>query len=620
MAPFVRHGLCGIALMLLAFSAASAASPSDSLDIDLVPLIDSAARDRDRFAVEIPHAVTLENSGVWSVSGTTAIWTYTIQIPTAVSMSFHATQVMLPANATLTVRSRAGAYVYRAVDVHRHALWSRIALGDFLQMQLALPLSEKSKVALGISSFQAGYRGFGTDAPMHPHYARLKAQAAATSNSSCVLNYECNANAGNTGPGQATVGLIISNLYQCSGTLLNDVPGDRTPYILTARHCQNGQLGGGNPGAAANVTVYWDATTPCGQPLNTLYNPTTLTQGGAITIVEQQDAWLIQLDASPVVNDAYYAGFDATGGVVQGGYTIDHALSNDKQMTTWSGQAASVQTPGTTLNVNYLSNFWEVINATGNIGPGASGGGLFDQNNRLVGSLSLGRAATDTSGYEACPANPPAVPNGTNGTADFTSLAAVWASAADTTSSTGAATLQHVLDPTSTGQSVVNSAAAGPGIGFTANLLTVAIGSQVLLNWSDPGATSCTASGGNPGDNWSGALTATGTVPVTESTTGIVHYGITCTNPGGITLTRQVIVTWTPAVPVAFLSVLGEVWATRPAATSWSSNVSPCSITGGGISLSNLSASGTTTLTEATPGSYTYTLSCGSGSRMQIAC
>jgi hypothetical protein len=106
MAPFVRHGLCGIALMLLAFSAAWAASPIDSLDIDLVPLIDSAARDRDRFAVEIPHAVTLENSGKWSVSGTTAIWTYTIQIPTAVSLSFHAAQVMLPANATLTAVNR----------------------------------------------------------------------------------------------------------------------------------------------------------------------------------------------------------------------------------------------------------------------------------------------------------------------------------------------------------------------------------------------------------------------------------------------------------------------------------------------------------------------------------
>jgi len=80
---------------------------------------------------------------------------------------------------------------------------------------------------------------------------------------------------------------------------------------------------------------------------------------------------------------------------------------------------------------------WRVVNQLGNIGPGASGSALIDQNNHLVGSLTLGRTTSDTSGYGTCPASPPAAPNGSNGVADFTSLAAVWNSTADTTSNTG---------------------------------------------------------------------------------------------------------------------------------------------------------------------------------------
>jgi hypothetical protein len=58
--------------------------------------------------------------------------------------------------------------------------------------------------------------------------------------------------------------------------LVNDVPGDNTPYILTARHCETGQLGGGNPGAASTVTVHWDATSTCGATLGSLYDGNTI--------------------------------------------------------------------------------------------------------------------------------------------------------------------------------------------------------------------------------------------------------------------------------------------------------------------------------------------------------
>jgi hypothetical protein len=592
------------------------AAPLDTVAINLDPLIDAAAKEKNRFAVDVPHVVRFDREGTWHQSGSATTWSYAIQVPSAVSLSFYAPHISLSRNAVLTVRGKQATYIYRTKDITRASLWSRIAIGDFLELQLTVPMAERRQIALEIRSFQAGYRGLGSAVPDHPHYARLKAQTRIASSSSCVQNYECAVTSGNTGPGQATVGLIIANLYQCSGTLLNDVPTDGTPFVLTARHCQNGNAGGGNPGAAGSVRILWDAVSACGQPLGTLYDPGIKEQDGATTVVEQQDAWLIQLDQSPIVSDSYYAGFDATGGAIVGGYSIHHALSYDKQLTDWYGQALAVPMSAGTLGVGYNSNFWEVVNQTGNIGPGSSGSALFDQNNHLVGVLSLGRISTDSSGYGACPVAPQTAPNGSNGVGDFTSLAAVWNSTADTTSTTGTKTFQQALDPQGTGVLTISGSAGGTPLNFLPSQLAPPVGTSLLLTWSAPNASSCTASGGVPGDNWntSGSLPTAGTIPVGEAATGTVTYVLNCSFANGTNSRSQVTVTWTPATPSAVLALNAEVWTTRPAAVQWWSNVSPCSLNGGSTSLSNLPATGTTTVTEATPGTYNYTLTCGTGS------
>jgi len=606
-----RTAVAALAVLLPAFAhAASAAVAVHIVRTDLKPLIRAAADSPVQFAVLIPHAASASSADGWSVAGGQATWRYAVQVPTAVSLSFHAIKSTLPASATLVVRGAKSTTSYRARDLHRGELWSRIQPGEGLEFTLTVAAEERSKVALSIVSLQAGYRAIGAGVADHPYYRQLKAQeAAALGNASCVTNYQCSITPSNTPAGAATVALIIGNLYQCSASLINDVPGDNTPYILTARHCETGQLGGGNPGAASTVTVYWDAASPCGVTLGSIYDGTIPTQGGAQTMVEQQDAWLIKLDVNPVVPDAQLAGFDASGGAVQGGYTVHHAEGNDKQFAGWFGQAAALQESGT-LGVGYLSNFWETVNQTGNIGPGASGSGLFDQNNHLVGSLSLGRKSTDPSGYGACPlANPP-TPNGSNGVADFTSLAAVWNSTADTTSTTGSATLKSVLDPANTGTKVVASL---PAAVIEFNPFTTdqfAVGDTAVMSWNAANATQCTASGGSAGDGWSGALPAVGTLPVAETAPATVTYTLTCAFSRGRTARASITLIWATTPQLQFNAPF-EIWTTRPAVLSWSSNVTPCSISGGSLSLTHLPASGTVTTTQVAAGDVGYVLSCG---------
>lgn len=599
------------ALALLMLTSTALAATVESVRVDLKPLIRAGARNPVQFAVQVPHRASLASSGKWTSlpSGGRAEWTYAVRIPSAVSMSFHASHIRLPPESDLTVRSAVTTVVYHSATLRESDLWSRVQPGDSLQFTLSVPSAARNAAVLEIQSLQAGYRALGAGAKDHPYYTQLTRQAAA-GNTGCIQNYKCNVTASNTPIAAATVAIVIENAYQCSGTLLNNVTGDNTPYVLTARHCENGVPGGGAPENAASLVVYWDATSACGADLGSIYDPGVAAQMGATTVVEQQDAWLVQLNSSPVVGDAQFAGFDASGAAVQGGYTVHHALGYNKQFTQWFGQAYPTQEDHV-LGTGYLSHFLETVNQLGNIGPGASGSGLIDSHDRLVGSLSLGRTTNDTSGYESCPVNPVA-PNGSNGTADFTSLAAVWSSAADSTVTAGGPTLKSILDPGNTGTQILASLAA-TNLHFSASSYSLTDGDSLVLSWNAVGATQCTATDGANSDGWSGALPSSGQHTVTESFGGTVTYGLRCQLAGGRAVVATLQVSWYGSVPFAFLDSFQYVWTGANATLTWGSNVTPCAISGGTLALTDLPSSGSITTTSPTPGDVKYTLSCGSG-------
>lgn len=553
---------------------------------NLEPLIRAAADSPVQFAVPVPHSASTASSGTWSVAGGRATWRYAVQVPTAVSLSFHARVPSFPESAALLVTGAHSATSYGAGDLRRGELWSRVHAGDTLELTLTVAAADAPGVDLRIVSLQAGYRAIGPGVTDHPLYERLVRTAGSAGNGSCITNYECEVTAGNATPASATVALVVENLYQCTGTLINDVPGDNTPYVLTARHCETGQLGGGNPAAASGVTVYWNATSACGTPLGSIYDGGLPSQTGARTVVEQQDAWLIELDTNPVVADAQFAGFDASGGAVTGGYTIHHAQGSDKQFVAWSGVAFALAEQDA-LGSAYLSNFLETVNQTGNIGPGASGSGFFNRNNHLVGALALGRKSTDASGYGACPVTPAPAPNGSNGVADFTSLAAVWTSTADTTSSTGGRTLQSVLDPGNSGSLVVpgkpvemvtNNAAPPPAPQITFSLATVTAGQSFTAGWSAANAANCTLTGGIPGGTWGGSAQS---FPPTGSTTesgpaGHYTFGLICQSveANGLAVSTQATLTITP-----------DAAASAPGAATGPADVTAAANSGGGGSM-----------------------------------
>jgi hypothetical protein len=156
-------GACGLAQ--------GAGAPAHETDrVNLNPLIDHAVQHRDQFAVDVARRVTSELDGSWQIAQGTASWTYAIRIPAAVSMTFHANRLRLPADGILDMMAAGRTYTYRGKDLRRAELWSRLAHGDQIALRLSVPAVERYQTLLEIASFQAGCRAsFRMEAMRTPH-------------------------------------------------------------------------------------------------------------------------------------------------------------------------------------------------------------------------------------------------------------------------------------------------------------------------------------------------------------------------------------------------------------------------------------------------------------------
>jgi len=203
----------------------------------------------------------------------------------------------------------------------------------------------------------------------HPQYRRIMTSQAGDRATNCTQNYSCSATAANQGPAQADSRRArrrpVPMHRHASKT---NTRGDGTPYVLTARHCQTGKAGWRRPQCSrVRSSFIGDAVSACGADpaIDLLWANDT--SAARVTVVEQQDAWLIKLDTPPgpptmpSTRDGMRAANQFTGG-----YSIHHALGNDKQYVSWYGRALLQTLFGRVQSRSvYNSTFWGVVNELG---------------------------------------------------------------------------------------------------------------------------------------------------------------------------------------------------------------------------------------------------------------
>jgi len=186
----------------------------------------------------------------------------------------------------------------------------------------------------------------------------------------------------------ATVRIVFMGVERCSGTLLNNTLQDGRNYLLTAAHCIHTE-------DIANTAIfYFSYESPyCDGPDG---NSVKSVSGATLraTSTNLDFSLLELLEPVPLLYHPYYAGWDNSVDPPASAYCIHHPQGDVKKISIENNPLrianfGDVYDPYT----HWLVGRWE----SGTTEAGSSGGGIFDSNNRLRGSLTGGEANCNNS-------------------------------------------------------------------------------------------------------------------------------------------------------------------------------------------------------------------------------
>lgn len=185
--------------------------------------------------------------------------------------------------------------------------------------------------------------------------------------------------------------------YMCSGALINNTRQDKTPYVLSAYHCQEED----EIGPITNFITYFGyQTTTC----EGNSGPSNRSISGAERVAKYtynggSDFLLLRLNRDvPQSYNPYYAGWDRQNVASHSaGIAIHHPggdykkLSFPKTITRGTGQFSKF----------YIVGWYTGTQNKGTTEQGSSGSPIFNSDKRIVGQLYAGRSACDnTSGVD----------------------------------------------------------------------------------------------------------------------------------------------------------------------------------------------------------------------------
>lgn len=367
------------------------------------------------------------------------VWRVQVRAEGATDLRMNFGRFTLPRGARLYVIGADRYYQgpYTQADAMNGTFHAPVVPGDTATVELQIPNAVGvDATSLEITAVGVGFRDV---------FGREKAQTGPGMSNACNVNVACPL--GQSYPDEIrAVGQYEFNSYSgggvfnCTGTLITDVPHDKKNYFLTAAHCIS------HPSEAQSMVVYWNyQSTSCSglsAPAGGFFNDDS---HGATLRAFRADAdfSLVEMNAAldPSWN-LHYAGWDARNIAPSGTIGIHHPLGDVKKIT--AGPQPSTTdgciTPTTGRNTHWAAGPY----SQGTTEAGSSGSGLFanaDNANgpsrRLIGTLSGGDAECSTTS--------PTQPN--NSQDCYGKLAVAWSG----TGSSSANRLRDWLDPANTG-------------------------------------------------------------------------------------------------------------------------------------------------------------------------
>ena len=335
-----------------------------------------------RFATALQYELDIERDGSWSHTGAESIWQATLYAADARSLSFEFADVVLPAGASLSLHGADASMQgpYSQEQVRNGRLWTAMLLGEQVTLELRTPAPDATSLRLA-----------------NAFYGVEEAGGYSLKHGSCNIDVVCSQADDWQNQVDSTVLLQYregSSQFSCSGFVVNNTRYDRTPYILTARHCNI---------TAANqdtVQVYWRfEDTSCGtSSVHTHTDPSLAYNISGVEVLASGDSGDFTLlvagsAASPASLpdnfQPYWSGWDATNVAAQSGVGVHHPSGEEKSISVFdtAPTAQNIIIDGRTVSA------WRVVWAQGTTEQGSSGSGLWNQDGRAIGMLSGGGAS-----------------------------------------------------------------------------------------------------------------------------------------------------------------------------------------------------------------------------------
>lgn len=345
-----------------------------------------------RIGVQRKVKLSPVNCGRWTtLEDGSRVWRVAVQSPGARFVSLFFSHFRLPQGAEMYFYDATGYLVlgrYLSDDVKPDSTFFTQAIpGETVYIEYHIPQSCSDNGELLISELCHGYKDFLRD-DMLPS----RKGAIGNSEGNCHINIACATADNYRDQSHAVCCITISTTqgtYLCSGTLMNNTALDKTPYVLSAHHCQD------ITGTITRFTFYFNyESTTCSGSYGRIDQSIT----GADIVAKQSrssgsDFLLLRLHQMvPDEYEPFYAGWDRSQ-VQQPtiGCCIHHPGGDLKKISI----PYSVRIGEGSLLPYYRAQW----NRQGVVEGGSSGSALFNKSGLVIGQLYGGTSScTNASG------------------------------------------------------------------------------------------------------------------------------------------------------------------------------------------------------------------------------
>lgn len=337
----------------------------------------------DQFATTVDVSVNTEDFGVWIdfAVQNKRVWLLKIKAENARSYNFLFSQFELIPGCRLFIYNSSQSKILGSFTHLNNKPWKSLsttlieAPEVYIELQVPLYANNFGLFVLGSIGVEP-QTGFVTKSTADQWFGR---------SADCHLNVNCESGFAIQLQKRAVCRIIYQGSRRCTGTLLNNLDRDQTPYVLTAAHCFSSEF------TANNAVFDFNYESPTCEneevPLQSVSGASVVSAGFYGVFPDSLDFLLLRLSEKlPPDYKVYYSGWDARGVASTGNFVLHHPQGDIKKVSIDEDAIVTSTFTGFNPAAHWLVNDYE----KGSSENGSSGAGLISSELLLIGTLTGG--------------------------------------------------------------------------------------------------------------------------------------------------------------------------------------------------------------------------------------